>query len=140
MDTLTTASSQLQHFDWHYFIILFIGTTDVTYAISMALFGFIGVVLGIFINFALRGKSNPATPDKFNLKYSIQDNWLRYVISFILTLVFMRIMEEVAGKEVTTAIALGLGLASDKLIEVVFKVMNGYSWNEAFSSIFRKAE
>jgi hypothetical protein len=127
----------IQKFDKVDFFINIFGTNDVTYVVSGLIFSIIGILLSRYFHFRLKGKRNPATPDKFDWGFMIKDNLVQLIVSQVVVSLCMRFSEEFFGESVTMWWALIYGLVSDKLVEVLSKISQGENWKDAVASVFQ---
>ncbi len=80
----------------------------------------VGLTVSTLISTTKRDQSSTATPEKFSFTFLIADNWKRYVLNILLIYVTVRFYPDIFdGNKLTPWLAIGLGLAWDRVINLV---------------------
>jgi hypothetical protein len=82
-------------------------------------FALVGVVISLLIHATNRDKNAPRTPVKFSFSFLLADNWQRILLNLLMILVTLRFCKEITGYDINMFVALVIGLAYDKLGELL---------------------
>lgn len=92
-----------------------LGEADVAHWIGAIFFACVGVTISLLISSSKRDASSPGTPYKFSFWYLVFDNGKRIALSMLLIFVTLRFSQDILGAQLTMYLALGIGLAFDRL-------------------------
>lgn len=93
------------------------------YAAGM-IFAVLGAIISLRLQANTRDKLSEETPFKFSWGFLLQDNLQRLVTGFVITFVVFRFAPEILQTDFSMFIALMVGFAFDKLLELIKKAEN----------------
>jgi len=96
-----------------------IGSVDPQTFFASFLFALIGVAISLLIHSTKRDIRSVSTPFSFSWKFLILDNIKRIITGILVIYVAIRFYPDWFGKPMTDFLALGVGLAIDKVIEFI---------------------
>ncbi|MFH6966490.1 hypothetical protein [Flavobacterium sp. FlaQc-28] len=102
------------------FLNLVLGTTDVPTYLAGLIFALIGLAFYFYGKVKKRNALSEATPEKFSIKFLLQDNLVDIVFSLLAIFLALRFSVEYAGVEVTMFYALGIGWGLPKFIAYMY--------------------
>lgn len=105
------------------FLNLLTGTTDIPTYMAGFLFALIGLAFYHKGNIK-KGINAFGTPDKFSLRFFIQDNIVDMFFSVLGILILLRFSNEYADVEVTMIYAVGIGYSSTLAINKLFSIQS----------------
>jgi len=79
----------------------------------------IGICISLLIHAIFRDANSPKTPVKFTWKFLLTDNWKRITLSLLVVITTIIFTKEVLNKDLSTFVALGIGLGLDKIVELL---------------------
>jgi H+/Cl- antiporter ClcA len=92
-----------------------LGTTDLPTYAAWFILAFIGAFAGVLVRAQLKYKNSQGTPDKWSLKFLLNDNLLGLFIGFFITFIFIRFSKEMLNMEPTAFGALIIGVTNNEL-------------------------
>jgi hypothetical protein len=87
--------------------------------IAMSLWAYIGMVINMVSDVLRRKPDSVSSPRYISVSYWWKDNYKRLILSIILVPVIVIVYSEAFTTEITILGAIGLGFASDHLLEIV---------------------
>jgi hypothetical protein len=96
-----------------------IGSNDPGSFAAAIFFAFVGVVLSLLLQTTKRDINADSTPFDFSWKFLLSDNVKRIATTLLLIYIAIRFYPDLFGKPINEYLALGVGLALDKIAEVI---------------------
>jgi len=90
-------------------------------------FAFLGIVAYLIIDLWNRNEESERTPLVFDWKFWVKDNWLRVVLTLVLSPIVIILFQEITEAGITIWGAFTLGLSMDVIIAQLQKLRN--RWN-----------
>lgn len=106
-----------------------IGSVDPQTFIASFLFALIGVALSLLLHTTKRDVRSDNTPFAFSWSFLLKDNIRRIIAGLLLIYVAIRFYPDLFGEPMTDWTALGIGLAIDKVAELLKNHTNLLSVN-----------
>lgn len=96
-----------------------IGSVDPQTFFASFLFALIGVALSLLLQTTKRDVRSDNTPFAFSWKFLLKDNIRRIIAGILIIYVAIRFYPDWFGEPMTDFLALGVGLAIDKVAEII---------------------
>lgn len=96
-----------------------IGSVDAQTFFASFLFALIGVALSLLLQTTKRDVRSDNTPFAFSWKFLLKDNIRRIIAGILIIYVAIRFYPDWFGEPMTDFLALGVGLAIDKVAEII---------------------
>lgn len=97
------------------FLLQLLGTTDLPTYLASFVFALIGAAIMTYFRVAKRDKQSVHTPDQFSFKFFVADNYVRFIIGFLITFLVFRFAEELMDKPLNMWMAVCAGAFNDEL-------------------------
>jgi hypothetical protein len=104
-------------FNFTDFLLLLLGTGDLTSVLGGIVFSLIGCAISIAFRVARGIKQNRNTPEKFSFKFYWDNNWFSVVVGYAFTLTMLRFSVDITGAETTMWLAWVYGFLNYRLGE-----------------------
>jgi hypothetical protein len=101
------------------FIGYIIGPGSVARLVAALLYAYLGAFLMLLTSTTKRDVESIHAPVQFSWSFLFSDNSKRILATIIFIFIFIRFSRELLGANITMYAAVGIGLASDKLAEVM---------------------
>ncbi len=95
--------------------------------IAGGFFALVGLALNYFIKVKKGIKRSEHSPDKFSLKYFVENNYQDIVITALLIFISLRFTQELLGVELTMWIAVLIGFGIDFIQDIITDKLNKFT-------------
>lgn len=102
------------------------GTCDMEYIIAGAVFMLLGAVASIGLNIRKGIKQNQNSPDKFSIKYLLNDKAVAFIHGLLFSVLALRFSAEWFGNEPTLALAALYGFINYRFANIIMKLVDKY--------------
>lgn len=103
----------------HDFLGYFFGTNDYALVAACFVYGLIGMFIMMLIDIINRDESSKRTPPDFSVKWFFKDNKARFLLNFLLMLVFMRFSADFLREPTSPKSSVIIGFFSDVIAIIV---------------------
>ncbi len=114
---------------WDEFLATFLGTIATTVLVAAFLYAFFGIVVRSYFKTTAAVKYKSTTPNKFSLKYWLENNFGRKIITIAATIIMvfvtLRFPMEWFGVELSMMYAFCVGLCFDYVLDMYKKKAGG---------------
>lgn len=106
-------------FNFYDFIVLMLGSDDLTSVIAGFVFALFGCIISIAFRVAKGIKENETSPNKFSIDFFWRNNWFSVLVGFMFTLTALRFSVEIGGASITMWLAWVYGFLNYRLGELI---------------------
>lgn len=103
----------------HDFLGYFFGTNDYALVLACFVYGCIGMFIMMLIDIINRDESSKRTPPDFSIQWFFKDNKARFLLNFLLMLVFMRFSADFLREPISPKSSVIIGFFSDVIAIIV---------------------